>query len=52
VADDRDEKRKSDAQDRFEAVRGKADIKWQTDELMTLLRGGSVLVEVLDDDAV
>ncbi|WPN31228.1 hypothetical protein QMK54_05550 [Pseudomonas sp. P5_109] len=52
MADDRDEKRKSDAQDRFEAVRGKADIKWQTDELMALLRGGSVLVEVLDDDAV
>ncbi len=25
--------------DRFEAVRGKADIKWRTDELMTLLRG-------------
>jgi antitoxin PrlF len=24
--------------DRFEAVRGKADIKWQTDELMALLR--------------
>lgn len=26
-------------QDRFEAVRGKADIKWRTDELMSLLRG-------------
>ncbi|WP_318183072.1 AbrB/MazE/SpoVT family DNA-binding domain-containing protein [Pseudomonas fluorescens] len=25
--------------DRFEAVRGKADIKWRTDELMALLRG-------------
>ena len=25
--------------DRFEAVRGKADIKWRTDELMTVLRG-------------
>lgn len=25
--------------DRFEAVRGKADVKWRTDELMTLLRG-------------
>lgn len=24
--------------DRFEAVRGKADIKWRTDELMKLLR--------------
>lgn len=25
--------------DRFEAARGKADVKWQTDELMALLRG-------------
>ena len=25
--------------DRFEAVRGKADVKWRTDELMALLRG-------------
>ncbi len=25
--------------DRFEAVRGKADIKWRTDDLMLLLRG-------------
>jgi antitoxin PrlF len=24
--------------DRFDAVRGKADIKWRTDELMKLLR--------------
>lgn len=24
--------------DRFDAVRGKADIKWRTDELMSLLR--------------
>ncbi|VVO17287.1 AbrB/MazE/SpoVT family DNA-binding domain-containing protein [Pseudomonas fluorescens] len=24
---------------RFEAVRGKADIKWRTDDLMALLRG-------------
>lgn len=24
--------------DRFEAVRGKAEIRWKTDELMTLLR--------------
>ena len=24
--------------DRFETVRGKADVKWHTDELMTLLR--------------
>lgn len=27
--------------DRFEAARGKADVKWRTDELMTLLRGES-----------
>jgi len=27
--------------DRFEAVRGKADIKWRTDDLMALLRGDS-----------
>jgi antitoxin PrlF len=26
------------AQDRFEAARGKAQIKWRTDELMALLR--------------
>lgn len=26
---------------RFEAVRGKADIKWRTDDLMALLRGES-----------
>lgn len=25
--------------DRFEAVRGKADVKWRTDDLMALLRG-------------
>jgi antitoxin PrlF len=25
--------------DRFDAVRGKAQIRWQTDELMALLRG-------------
>jgi antitoxin PrlF len=25
--------------DRFEAARGKADVAWQTDELMALLRG-------------
>jgi AbrB family looped-hinge helix DNA binding protein len=25
--------------DRFESVRGKAQVKWRTDELMTLLRG-------------
>jgi AbrB family looped-hinge helix DNA binding protein len=25
--------------DRFEAVRGKAEVKWKTDELMALLRG-------------
>jgi AbrB family looped-hinge helix DNA binding protein len=27
--------------DRFEAARGKADVKWRTDELMALLRGGA-----------
>lgn len=27
------------AHDRFEAARGRADIKWRTDELMALLRG-------------
>jgi len=27
------------ATDRFEAVRGKADIAWRTDDLMRLLRG-------------
>jgi AbrB family looped-hinge helix DNA binding protein len=26
--------------DRFEAARGKADVKWRTDDLMSLLRGG------------
>lgn len=31
--------RSSRKHDRFEAARGKADIKWRTDELMTLLRG-------------
>ena len=25
--------------DRFEAARGKADVKWRTDALMSLLRG-------------
>ena len=25
--------------DRFEAVRGKADVKWRTDDVMALLRG-------------
>ena len=25
--------------DRFEAMRGKADVKWRTDDLMALLRG-------------
>lgn len=25
--------------DRFEAARGKADVKWRTDDLMSLLRG-------------
>jgi AbrB family looped-hinge helix DNA binding protein len=31
--------RPSRKHDRFEAARGKADVKWRTDELMTLLRG-------------
>lgn len=30
--------RKHTQKDRFEAVRGKADIKWRTDDLMALLR--------------
>lgn len=30
---------KKTVHDRFEAARGKADIKWRTDELMALLRG-------------
>ena len=31
--------RPSRKRDRFEAARGKADVKWRTDELMALLRG-------------
>lgn len=31
--------RRSRKPDRFEAARGKADVKWRTDELMALLRG-------------
>ena len=31
--------RPSRKRDRFEAARGKADVKWRTDDLMTLLRG-------------
>lgn len=31
--------RPSHTRDRFEVARGKADIKWRTDELMALLRG-------------
>jgi len=27
--------------DRFETARGKADVKWRTDDLMALLRGNS-----------
>ncbi|MEX3775737.1 AbrB/MazE/SpoVT family DNA-binding domain-containing protein [Pseudomonas sp. MYb118] len=30
---------KTSKPDRFDAVRGKADIKWRTDDLMALLRG-------------
>ena len=32
--------RKRAKTDRFEAARGKADIRWRTDELMALLREG------------
>jgi antitoxin PrlF len=31
--------RPSRKRDRFEAARGKADVKWRTDKLMALLRG-------------
>jgi AbrB family looped-hinge helix DNA binding protein len=31
--------RMSHKPDRFEAARGKADVKWRTDDLMALLRG-------------
>lgn len=31
--------RSSKKPDRFEAARGKADVKWRTDDLMALLRG-------------
>ncbi len=31
--------RKSRKPDRFEAARGKSDVKWRTDDLMALLRG-------------
>ncbi|GHU22967.1 AbrB family transcriptional regulator [Betaproteobacteria bacterium] len=31
--------RSSHQPDRFESARGKADVKWRTDELMALLRG-------------
>lgn len=33
------EARTSRKPDRFEAARGKADIKWRTDDLMAMLRG-------------
>lgn len=33
------ESRASRKPDRFDAARGKADIKWRTDDLMALLRG-------------
>ncbi|VVN38876.1 hypothetical protein PS862_02467 [Pseudomonas fluorescens] len=35
----KDDTSKAVTPDRFEAVRGKADIKWRTDDLMALLRG-------------
>ena len=31
--------RASRKRDRFESARGKADVKWRTDQLMSLLRG-------------
>lgn len=31
--------RRGASKDRFDAVRGKADVKWRTDDLMKLLRG-------------
>jgi AbrB family looped-hinge helix DNA binding protein len=31
--------RPTNARDRFEAARGKAQVKWRTDDLMALLRG-------------
>ena len=33
--------RTSRKRDRFEAARGKADVKWRTGDLMALLRGGA-----------
>jgi hypothetical protein len=46
--------------DRFEAVRGKATVKWRTDELMQILRGDELRAELAErgieasdvDDAV
>ena len=35
------ETRASNKPDRFSAARGKADIKWRTDDLMAMLRGES-----------
>lgn len=32
------ERRKSENRDRFEAARGKAQVKWRSDDLMALLR--------------
>jgi hypothetical protein len=34
------EARTSRRRDRFEAARGKADVKWRTGDLMAILRGG------------
>ncbi|EJM58346.1 hypothetical protein [Pseudomonas sp. GM48] len=39
MTDSDNERRNANAQDRFEAVRGKADIKWHTEDLMDVLRG-------------
>ncbi|VVN88084.1 hypothetical protein PS914_02999 [Pseudomonas fluorescens] len=39
MGEEEDKVGKTGASDRFEAARGKADIKGQTDDLMKLLRG-------------
>ncbi|KPN93050.1 hypothetical protein AL066_20445 [Pseudomonas nunensis] len=38
IPEQKDESCETVALDQFEAARGKADIKWRTDELMALLR--------------
>ena len=39
IREEEDKAGEAGVSDRFEAVRGKADIKGRTDDLMTLLRG-------------